>query len=254
MKENLILKKYKKEKVNGTFNLLEEETFFSTKVMEIEDKIYINDKSVQYFHYFHEIQDVNDNVEIQKAKNNGYQYNEVNVFLENFFLLDMVDLKLKNHTIKKQQQTKIDEEHNTKWIIDIDVKNILIEYLFAKIKERRTFKSIRYDNFINNDINNSIKDYIKINLLDRFEFSSLDFFVKYSDIRDNSVFVNETLKQFDPLFKSDIDLLEYKNTNVNVQINNLINPLSNVVINYFQTKSSNDYKFDYYFNINFVKI
>lgn len=254
MKENLILKKFKKENVNGTFNLLEEETFFGTKVMEIEDSIYIDDKGIQYFQYFYKIQNINDPIEVKKAKNNGYQYNEVNEFLESFFILDTVDLKLNNHTIKKQQQKEIDKQNNTKWIIEIDIKNILTEYLFAKIKERRTFKSIRYDNFINNDINNSIKEYIKINLLDRFKFSTLDFFVKYSDIRDNSIFGNELLKQFDPLFKSDIELIKYKDNSVNVQIDDFIDPLANVKINYFQTKPSTDYKFDYYFNIHFVKI
>lgn len=254
MKENLILKKYKKEKVNGTFNLLEEETFFGCKAMEIEDSINIDDKGIQYYQYFYNINDINNTIEVEKAKNNGYQYNEINEFLESFFLLDTVDLKLKNHTIRKQHQTEIDEQNNTKWIIEIDTKNILIEYLFAKIKKRRTFRSIRYDNFINNDINNSIREYIKLNLLDRYKFSSLDFFVKYSDIRDNSIFDNNLLKQFDPLFKSDINLLKYKENNVNVKIENFIDSLANIEINYFQIKPSTRYKFDYYFNIHFVKI
>jgi len=254
MKENLILKKFKKENVNGTFNLLEEETFFGTKVMEIEDSISIDDKGVQYYQYFYNIVDVNNPIEVEKAKNNGYQYNEVNDFLETFFLLDVVDLKLNNHTIRKQQQTELDEKYNTKWLIEVDIKNILIEYLFAKIKSRRTFKSIRYDNLTNKDINNSIRDYINLNLLDRFKFINLDFYVKYTDIRDNSVFGGTVLKQFDPQFKSDLELIEYKDNSVDVQIDNYIDPLANVEINYFQKKPSTEYKFDYYFNIHYVKI
>jgi hypothetical protein len=254
MKENLILKKYKKETVNGTFNLKEEETFFGTKVMEIEDSIFINDEGIQYYQYFYDVVDINDSVEVEKAKNNGYQYNEINTFLENFFLLDIVNLKLDNHTIQKQQQTEIDNEINTKWTINVDIKNILIEYLFAKIKERRTFKSIRYDNLTNKDINNSIIEYINSHLLDRFKFESLDFYVKYTDISKNSIFNNGVLKQFDPQFKSDLELSEYIDNSVNVQINNFIDPISNVTIDYFQKKSSLKFKFDYYFNITYKKI
>jgi len=254
MKENLILKNFVTEKVNGTFNLLEEETFFGSKVMEIEDDVNINDTSVQYFQYFYTITDPNNSAQTNAAKNNGYQFSALNQFVEDFFLLDCVQLKLNNHTIIKAQQTEIDEKNNTKWNIILDIKTILREYLFSKIKERRTFKSIKYNNFLNSDINRSIYNYIELNVLDRFQFDSIDFFVKYTDIKNNTVYSNTTLKQFDPKFRSDIELLEYKNNNVNVKIDNFIDPLSNVKIDYFQTKPSTDYKFDYYFNIHFVKI
>jgi len=253
MKENLILKKYKKETVNGTFNLLEEETFFGTKVMDIEDEIVINDLSVQYFQYFHDA-GVNDTTGLTLAKNNGYQYNEPNYFNETFNLLDLVELKYSNHTIIKSQQTTLDEKNNTKWLIEINTKKIIVEYLFAKIKERRTFKSLSYFNFSNNDINSSIYDYIEMNLLDRFKFNYVDFYIKFTDIKNNAVFSNTTLKQFDPLFKSDIETVTYKNNSVNVEVNNFIDPLANVKIHYSQTKPSSDFSFSYYFNIYFNKI
>jgi hypothetical protein len=253
MKENLILKKFKKENVNGTFNLLEDKTFFGTKVMEIENFIDVKNIGIQYFQYFYNIIDINDLTEVEKAKNNGYQYNEINEFLESFFLLDVVDLKLNNHTIINQSTSTLNQ-FNTKWTIDINIKNILTQYLFAKIKERRTFKSIRYENLLNKDINDSIINYIELNLLDRIKFDSLTFYVKYTDISDNSIFGNETLKQFDPIFKSDIDNIENIDNNINVQVNDFIDPLSNVSINYLQKKSSSQYKFDYYFDIHYVKI
>jgi len=253
MKENLILKKFKKEQVNGTYNLLEEETFFGTKVMEIEDEISLKDNGIQYYQYFYNVTDPNDETQIELARNNGYQYNEINEILEDFFLLDIVRLKAENHTILKQQQTEIDEKNNTKWIIQINLKKILIEYLFAKIKERRTFKSIKYFNLINNSINDSIYDYIEINLLDRFKFNYLEFYSKYTDIRDNTVYSN-VLKQFDPQFKSDIETAANKDNSVNVQIDNFIDPLAPITIDYFQKKPSTEWKFDYYFNIYLMKI
>ena len=163
-------------------------------------------------------------------------------------------MKYNNHTIKIAQQSDIDIKNNTKWIIDINIKNILTQYIFAKIKERRTFKSLNHDNFLNNNINNSIYSYIEKNVLDRYKFDHIDFYVKYTDIKNNSVFSNTTLKQFDPQFKSDIESIDNKTTSVNVEINNYIDPLADVKINYFQIKKSSDFKFDYYFNIYFTKI
>ena len=254
MKDNLILKKYKNENVNGTFNLLEENTFFGSKVIEIEDDIIIDDKSIQYFQYYYNVTDFNDQIQVSLSKNNGYQYYELDSYSENFFILDSVDLKYNNHSIIMAQQSDNDEKFNTKWIIDINTKNILREYIFAKIKERRTFKSLKYNNFYNNDINKSIYSYIELNIFDRYRFDYLDFYVKYTDIRNNVVYSNLILKKFDPKFKSDIESNENSVSNVNIQIDNFIDALANIKINYSQTKRSSDYKFDYYFNIYFKKV
>jgi len=254
MKDNLILKKFKTENVNGTFNLLEEETIFGSKVMDIEDNIFINDEGIKYYQYYYNIIDPNDLSGQTLAKNNGYQFFDVDVYNETFNILDLVELKYNNHTIIQSQQTDVDKKNNTKWIIDINARKILREYLFAKIKERRTFRSLRYTNFLNNDINKSIYDYIDMNINDRYAFNYIEFFVKYTDIKNNTIYSNTTLKQFDPTFANYIESVENKNTSVNVEVSNLIDPLSNIKINYFQTKPSTNYKFDYYFNIYFKKI
>ena len=109
MKDNLILKKYKNENVNGTFNLLEENTFFGSKVIEIEDDIIIDDKSIQYFQYYYNVTDFNDQIQVSLSKNNGYQYYELDSYSENFFILDSVDLKYNNHSIIMAQQSDNDE-------------------------------------------------------------------------------------------------------------------------------------------------
>lgn len=243
MKDDLILKKYKKEKVNGTFNLLEEETFFLSKIMDVEDNILLDEKSVQYFNYIN----IDD-------KNDGYQNYELNTFIEDLIIVDMVKIKKNNHTIIQKQQNNRDKIYNTRWEINLNVKNMLIEYLFAKIKERRTFKSITYDRLKNENINQSIYDYIRLNLLDRYEFDKIDFYVKYENIKNNSIFDLDTIKTYNPQFKSEINLSEYKNNSVNVKIDKLIDNLMNVKINYNQSKPSTEYTFSYYFNIYFKKI
>lgn len=243
MKNNLILKKFKKENVKGTYEMLEKETFFGGKLMDIEDEITISDVSVHYYQYY--------NVDDKK---NGYQYYDLNVFIEKFYLLDVVNLKLKHHNIVKIPQSEIDEKNNTRWELNINIKNILREYLFAKIKARRTFKSIEYYDFLNNDINLSIYEYINLNLMDRYKFDSIDFYVKYIDIKNNNTYDNLTIKQYDPLFRSDIENINYKINNVNLDINDFMDQLADVKILYNQSKTSTEYKFDYYFNVKFKKI
>jgi len=247
MKDSLVLKTYKTEDINGTYNMNEEKSFFGTKLMDIDDEIYLTDKSIQYL-------EVQKSGTTSETKNNGYQYSEINLFEESLYIMDIVALKYDNHTISKSLQLKIDEEQNTRWEININIKEILIEYLFAKIKESRTFKSLNYENFSNKNINKSIKNYIYYNLLDRYEFDNIDLFIKYIDIENNHIYETSAIKQYDPLFNQSIELPEYKITNTNIKLDLYLDKLAPIKVNYFQTKSSLQYKFDYYFNLKFKKI
>lgn len=249
MKDNLMLKKWKTETINGTFNLLEEKTFFGTKVMDIEDYIDITDKSILYSQVY-----INDDVNINNMLNNGYQYNEVNDFSETLFIIDVVQIKNENHTIKKLMQNSIDEKFNTRWEININIKNILTEYLFGKIKEARTFKSLNYKNFSNKNINKSIYEYINKNLLDRYEFDSIELYVKYIDVKESVIYTQTSIKLFDPLFNQSIEMSKNKITNANMDLNLFLDLLSPIKVIYYQTESSSDFKFDYYFNLHFKKI
>jgi len=247
MKDSLQLKKFKTENINGTFNIKEEKSFFGTKLMDIEDELYLTDKSIQYL-------EVYKSGTTLETKNNGYQYSEINLFEEKLFLMDIVTLKYDNHTIKKSLQLKIEEEENTRWEIDIDIKQILIDYLFAKIKKARTFKSLSFENFSNKNINKSIKSYIFENIIDRYEFVSIDLFIKYIDIENNHIYETSAIKQYDPLFNQSIGLPEYKISNSNIELDIYLDKLAPIKVNYFQTKSSLQYKFDYYFNLKYRKI
>lgn len=245
MRDNLQLKYFEKENVNGTYNLYEEATFFNSKIMDIEDEIIIDDKSIQYYQ-----------VDEDKEIGIGYQYqdSQLSLYNEKFKLLDLVNLKLSNHTINLVQQTKIDLKSNTKWEIKIDARTILKEYLFANIKRRRTFKSLKPNNFTNKNINESIYDYISANLLDRYQVSNVNLYIKYIDIKDNSRFISQLLKQYDPQYKLEVNDDEYYVKNANIEQKNLTDFLAEVKLNYSQIKSSTDYKFDYYYEILYKKI
>jgi len=242
MKDSLMLKKFETSKVNGTFNLLEEKTFFGTKVMDIEDDIHITDKSIQYFNI------------VNNELSNGYQYTIINNYEEDLVIMDVVEIKYNNHNIKKALQNKQDEIQNTRWEFNIDIKKILTEYLFGKIKEARTFKSLNYTNFTNRNIDKSIYEYITLNLLDRYEFDTIDLYIKYIDIKDNVIYSTTALKQFDPQYNQSIELPEYKVSNANMQLELYLDKLAPIKVNYYQTEKSSDYKFDYYYNIHYKKV
>ena len=242
MKDNLELKKFEKEYVNGTYNLIEQKVFFNSKIMDIEDEIIIDNKSIQYY----QIIDNNDDFGY------GYQY-YIKTTKEKFEFLDVIVLKKNNHSITLLQQDDVDKMYNTKWSININTKNILREYLFAKIKEYRTFKTIKSSDFLNKNINTSIYDYINNNILDRYMVYKTNLYIKYINITDNSV-ISETIKQYDPKYDYSVKNANNYVKNANTLQLDTSDSLSNMIINYSQTKPSTEYKFDYYYEIIFRKI
>lgn len=247
MKSNLILKQYQTEPVEGTQQLQEITTFFGSKMMEIEDTITIDNKVIQYSQYLNP--SVDDNT-------NGFQYYEEMNPNETIFLTDLINVKKNNHTIKLQQQKDIEKQYNTRWEINISIKNILREYLFSRIKEARTFKCLKYSDFLNKDINASIYQYIDTNVLSRYKYDNVDFFVVYKHIPSNNRLYGDAILVYDPIFDSNIDITTNKVTNLNVvtDVYKNINNLTDLTINYYQIKPSTEWKFDYYFNLIYKKI
>jgi hypothetical protein len=156
--------------------------------------------------------------------------------------------------LKLYQQSPFQLSTNTNWEFDIDIKNILREYLFLKIKNRRTFKCIRGNYFKNGNINLAVYEYIDKNLLNRYNFNGVDFYIKYFDLKTNKIFYVETLTKLNPIF----DINVYDSINLNKEINVLsrdnFENLKDLTIRYNQTKPSDQYKFNYYFNIYYKKI
>jgi len=244
VKSNLILKKFSVNSVPGTMNQKELRTFFGGKMIYTEDNIYINDDAIKFS------QVINDTTN----GNNGYQYYDINTIPETWetnFNENLSDLKENNQTISKYSQTESDKNNNTRWQINVNGSKILKDYLFFKIKEQRVFKIIRQSDIYSNDINNAIYDYINNNIFSRYRLDTIKFYVKYNDIIKQTIYNNIVL-QYNPKFNPDA----YKSENlINISIQGY-DPykFDNIVILYNQNKSSDQYNFDYYFDINFTKI
>jgi hypothetical protein len=240
MKNNLILKKFSTNSVPGTMNQKELRTFFGGKIIYSEDNIYINNDSINFSQVVSDI-------------NNGYQYYDVSLAKnkEMNYYENLTDLKANNQSISLFSQNSTSLNNNTKWEITINGSAILKDYLFFKIKEQRVFKNINSDEVYSNDINNAIYEYITANIFGRYRLNKIDFYVSYYDIKTQSIQDNIFL-QYNPNF----DVSVYKSENLSNMNIAGFDPykFDLITIQYSQSKPSNQYSFNYYFDLNFTKI
>jgi hypothetical protein len=229
MRRTYISPEYQNRAVYGTLNMVEESTFFGAKMLEIEDTISIDNQDIIYY-----------------QKLNGEQLDfSIESSLSSIVYSSSTN-KLNNHTLELDTtQPKYQLDNNTRWILTIDLKTIITDYLYATLKRYRTFEGVRNEMTMFNDVNVGVRNYIQSNVLNRYKFKSIDLYVRYQDLRNQS-------------------LLRYKNN----WDNNIINPTyklikfqtetefdeSSIRITFNQEKPSNTYSMDYYFNILFEKI
>jgi len=243
MKSNLILKKFDTNNVPGTLNIYDLRTFFGGKIAFTEETININSDSVEFSY-------------VDNGKETGYQYYDKDNVPEDWeteYIENLTDLKDNNHSISLLNQSSVNLNSNTRWKIQINARNVLRDYLFFKFRESRVFQAIKYNEVYNNGLNSTIYSYIDNNIMNSYKFDSIDFYVQYSNIPQSQSIKKNLLLKFEPNFTEDV----YNSNNIisNFNVVNLDQfKFDDIVINYFQTKPSDMYKFDYYFDLNFIKI
>lgn len=237
MKSDLIITRFKTEPIVGTMDSKDVKTFFGSKMVNVEDTVNIDNSEIQYSEVF----------DPDFEENNGYQYFEDFDGVETIYLINLYDVKKRNQTITLIQQPIVDIRNNTQWQININWKQILSDYIFYKLKNRRTFKSVRFTDVLNESINLFIRDYIEDNLINRYEFSEIHFYVKYMDLEEGDEFDDPNLL-FTPEFVNDIKEEKYFVRNINA---NVID--DTLRVNYKQVQASTLKKFNYYFDLIFTK-
>ena len=135
-------------------------TFFGSKMIDVEDEIFIDNSLIQYSEVF----------DVFNSNNNGFQYYDDINKIEKNFLIQLDELKKENQQIQLKTQTDKVLKVNANWLITIYWKKILKEYLFYRLKEARTFKCIKNSDVMNKKIDNYIYDYIENNLLSVYTF------------------------------------------------------------------------------------
>jgi len=234
MKKSYISPEFKYSKVEGSFNMSEQKSFFGSKMLDIEDSISIEDTDIIYYQ--------NDNRE---------QINETQEELLDPYTYSPSDDKEVNHTlIYDKSQTEFDKINNTKWILDINLREILKNYIFIQLKRSRAFEGILNVKTRDSSVNQSIYDYIVSNLLDRYKFNKIDLFIKYKSLLDDNNLQPNIEDSSNINYDSNIS--DVSNIENKVEYN-LDYDEKFLKVNFKQSKVRSEFKFNYYFNIKFKK-
>lgn len=229
MRRTYISPEFQKNTVYGTYNMIEESNFFGAKMLEIEDSILISNKNIIYY-----------------QKSNGDQLDfDTETTLDSKIYSSSDDKNINHKLSIDETQTKYSLDNNTRWILDINIKQILSSYLFAEIKSNRTFESIKGDMTIYNDIDVAIKKYIEFNVLNRYKLHTIDIYVNYTDLR------NQNVLRYQNIWDQNTFKPEYKLTKLQT-VSDYNQSTLRAIFN--QEKPSSTYKFNYFFNLLFVKI
>ncbi len=229
MRRSYISPEYDIAPVCGTFNMLEESTFFSAKMLEIEDSITIDNLDIIYY-----------------QKDNGEQLDlSIESSLPSYAYSSTNDKNSHHTLVMDDSQPKYQLDNNTRWLLKIELNTILINYLFSTLKKYRTFEGIKNDMTIYNNIDTAVYSYINLNILNRYKLKGVELYVKYNDLRSQSALRYKNI--WDPSIKSP------DNTLTKIQTQTEINE-SSIIIYFNQEKPSSTYNYNYYFNILFEKI
>ncbi len=231
MRRTYISPEFEYNRVYGTFNMKEESSFFGSKMLEIEDMLDLNNQSIIYYQNLNKEQI---DLEIETSLSP--------------VVYSLSDDKKNNHTLAlDDNQSESQRNSQTKYVMTIQLRTILENYLFATLKQYRTFEGVRNIMCSNNNVNFSIKEYISKNILDRYKFEKVELYLRYVDLRDQNVrrFVNSWYSLDDIIVKENIlskiqTETEFDESSVKVLFN--------------QDKSSQQYSFEYYFKLSWVKL
>lgn len=226
MRRNYISNEFRSDVVNGTLSMVEKSSFFGSKMMSIDDHILVDSSNIVYY---------------QNSKSE-----QINLPLELTYeplYINLNNVKIKN-CIVYRDDNGFNDLNNSNWIIEINFKNILLEYLFGKLKNVRTFNGIYVENTRNNNIDLSIKDYIVSNLLDRYLYDSIELWISYNDLFEdgNLRYVNS----FNPNIIND--------NNINREFEKIYSDDKIIKFKFKSKKDTSKSSFDYYFNIKYNRI
>lgn len=231
MRRTYISPEFEYSRVYGTFNMKEESSFFGSKMLEIEDILDLNNQSIIYYQNLNKEQI---DLEIETSLSP--------------VVYSLSDDKKNNHTlVLDDNQSESQRNSQTKYVMTIQLRTILENYLFAILKQYRTFEGVRNVMCSNNNVNFSIKEYISKNILDRYKFEKVELYLRYVDLRDQNV------RRFINNWYSSDDIIVKENLLSKVQTETEFDE-SSVKVLFNQEKSSQQYSFEYYFKLSWVKL
>lgn len=231
MRRNYISPEFIYNPVFGTFNMKEQSTFFSSKMIEIDEILELHNQGLIYY---------------QNDKKEQLDF-DIEKSLSPI-VYSVADDKNKNHQlIIDDSQTDFQRNNLTKYILTIDLKTILNNFLFATLKQYRTFEGVRNNMCYSNDVSYSIKEYITKNITDRYKFSKVELYLKYIDLREQNV------RRFSNTWNSSDEISQVENQLKKIETQTEYD-FSSVRVSFNQEKSSQQYSFEYYFKLFWEKV
>jgi len=132
--------------------------------------------------------------------------------------------------------------------LTINLATILENYLFATLKQYRTFEGISNNMCYSGDVNFSIKQYILKNVVDRYRFSRVELFLNYVDLRDQNIRRYNNTWALNPSIVG-VESNKIKNLQTETEYD-----FSSIRVIFNQQKSSQLFSFEYYFKLYWEKL
>jgi hypothetical protein len=230
MRRNYISPEFDYVKVHGTVNMKEQSSFFGSKMLSYDDSISLKGESIVYYQ----------NGSGEQISLDSERYLPAIVY-------DTVKDKSDSHTLfLDESQTEYQKSNNSRWIMDVRIKSVLRNYLFATLKKWRTFEGVYSTMTLNNNVDSAINDYILNNLIGRYRFSKIEFYLKSVDLKTTPGSL-----RYVNVFESSVESTDFLFSKIDVETDLREN---NLRLRFAQPDLSSEYCFSYYYNLYFEKI
>jgi hypothetical protein len=232
MRRRYVSPEFEQSRVFGTFNMVESSTLFASKMLEIEDEINLNEQSVIYYQ--------------------NSQSEQIDISVETStdpITYRLVDDKFVNsELIIDPSQNDFQRNTKTKWILTINLKTLLSNYIFAVLKENRTFEGIKNSMTSRNSVDTAMREYILKNVLNRYKLESVSLYLKYNDLRRQNAL---RYKNNWSTNTTQISNSSYKNSKIETQT---AFDFTSIKVLFYQERNSDLFNFDYYYTIFWKKL
>jgi len=229
MRRNYISPEYTKLKIWGSFNMIEESNFFSSKMMDIQDFIELRNEDIIYY---------------QNPDREQLDFSVESSLSSYVFSTN--GSKDENHTlILDESQSQSQRNSNARWILTISHRKILSDYIFSSIKKYRTFQGMTNEMTVYDDVNIAIQRYVEFNVLDRYQLKEVQLYLRYRRLD-----IEEVLK-FETTWNPNIDSESNRIKKIQTQFSQ---NKDTVKLIFNQEQDSSNFSFDYYYNLYFEKI
>lgn len=228
MRRTYISSDFTTQPVPGTKGTLEFKNYFGSKMLIIDDSVVVDNGIISW----------NENL-------NNEQINPIQEISIKSSTYNPSTDKLSSHTIiLDPTQSDFSKNKYTQWILNINIENLLVNNIFAKLKYYRTFNGVANDTTLKNSVNLSIVDYIRNNIVNRYKFKSITLYLRYYNLVDNNLLRYQNV--WDPLVR------------LPENIENKIQPIflndTTISAKFGQSQDSTLFAFNYYFDLTWERI